>query len=244
MKRKGGNLQQKAGKKSRTKTRRGFSSVPRTRGASVMGEMKYFDTELGATVIAETNDWTGTELDPTTFNTLFAPTVGSAINQRIGKACKVHKIKMRFQVDAPQQTNQTNADPAANCRIIVYQDKQTNAAQAQGENVMTGGTTDATGMLQFQNINNFGRFRVLFDKNFVLQNPNMSYDGTNVEQCGLAKTFKFTKKFKRPVQVRFNNTNGGSVADIVDNSWHVIGLTDNDDLAPRLMYACRVCYKE
>jgi len=244
MKRKGGNLTQKAGKKSKKQTRKGFSSVARTRGAAVTGEMKYFDTEFGPTAIAETNDWTGTEMDPTTFNTLFAPIVGSAINQRIGKAAKVLKIKLHLQVDAPQQANQTLSKPAANCRIIIYQDTQTNSAQAQGEQVMTGGATDATGMLQFQNINNFGRFRVLMDKNIIIQNPNFSYDGTNLEQNGVARTWKFSKTFKKPVTVRFNATNGGSVADIVDNSWHVIALVDNDDLAPRLMYACRVCYKE
>jgi len=241
--REGGNGKSKRATK-KAKTRKGYSSVARTRGASVTGEMKYFDTQLSLTAIAENNDWTGSELDPTTFNCLFVPQVGAAINQRIGKECKILKIKMRFLLDAPQQLNQTGADPAANCRIIVYCDKQTNAAQAQGENVMTAGVSDGTGILSFQNIDNFGRFAVLMDKTLNIQNPNMSYDGTNIEQAGLSKTFKFTKKFKIPMKVRFNNTNGGTVADIVDNSLHVIGICDNDDLAARLSYYSRVCFKE
>lgn len=226
------------------KTRKGFQSVARTRGAQVQGEMKYFDTEKSISAIVETNDWTGTEQDPTTFNTLFVPVVGAGINQRIGKSAKILKLKMRFLVDAPQQTNQTLTDPAADIRLIVYLDKQTNAAQAQGEQVMTGGVSDGTGILSFQNIDNFGRFQVLMDKSITLQNPNVSWDGTNIEQQGVAKMFKWSKNFKKPIVVRFNATNGGTVADIVDNSLHVIALTDNDDLAPRLSYYSRVCFKE
>lgn len=228
----------------KVKTRKGFSSVARTRGASVTGEMKYFDTQLSLSAISEDNTWANTEQDPATFLTLFVPVTGAGINQRIGKACKVLKLKMRFLIDAAQQLNQTGADPASAVRIIIYIDKQTNAAQAQGENVMTAGSSDATAILSFQNIDNFGRFQVLLDKTIHLQNPNMSYDGTNIEQAGLSKTFKFTKKFKKPLQVRFNATNGGTVADIVDNSLHVIALCDNDDLAPRISYYSRVCFKE
>jgi len=231
-------------KKSKTHNRRGYSSVPRTRGAAVTGEMKYFDTQLSLSAVSEDNTWANTEVDPATFLTLFVPVVGAGVNQRIGKSAKVLKLKMRFLLSCVAQANQTGADPGTTVRVIVYQDKQTNASQAQGENVMTGGSSDATGILSFQNVDNFGRFIVLMDKTLTLQNPNMSYDGTNVEQAGLEKTFKFTRKFNRPVEVRFNATNGGTIADIVDNSFHVIALCDNDDLAPQISYYSRVCYKE
>lgn len=230
-------------KKKRRTNRKGFSSVARTRGAAVTGEMKYFDTTYSGAIV-ENHDWTGSEADPATFLTLFDPIVGAGVNQRIGKSCKVLKIKMNMSVVCPLQTNVTGTDNAADIRIIVYQDKQTNSAQAQGEQVMTAGTGDANGYLAFQNIDNFGRFRVLMDKMFTLQNPNLSWDGTNMEQQGLGKTWKFSKSFKKPVVVRFNNTNGGTVADIVDNSFHVIAITDNDDLVPTLTYNCRVNYKE
>ena len=72
----------------------------------------------------------------------------------------------------------------------------------------------------------------------------MTYDGTNVEQAGLSKPFKFNITFKKPINVRFNNTNGGTIADIVDNSLHLIALTDNDNLAPAISYYSRVDYKE
>lgn len=224
--------------------RAGYSSVARTRGASVQGEMKYFDTEVAGGAIPSIAAWTGTEFDPTTFNTLCVPTVGAAINQRIGKAIKVMKIKINGIITVAAQSDAAAADGGSKVRLILYQDKQTNAAQAQGEQVMTPSTAAANAPNVFQNIDNFGRFVVLKDKTIIMENPNLTYDGTNVEQNGILKPFKFTVKFKTPVQVRFNATNGGSVADIVDNSFHVIANCSSTGLLPNINYVCRVCYKE
>lgn len=210
----------------------------------VAGEMKHFDSTLLGTSVSEDHTWANSNLDPTTLNTLFAPSNGAGETQRIGKACKVMQIRMRFHLQSAQQTNQTVADPSCDCRIIVFQDLQTNAAQATGAQVMTAGANDFNGILQFQNVDNFGRFKVLMDKTVNLQNPTMTYDGTNIEQSGISKVWKWSKKFKTPIVVRFNNVNGGTVADIVDNSFHVIGLCNNDELVPQLSYQCRFGFKE
>lgn len=241
--REGGQGKQKRATK-KPKTRKGFQSVARTRGGAVTGEMKYFDSSLANTAIPANNDWTATEFDPTTLNTLFVPVVGAGVNQRIGKACKVLKIKIRGQIVCSAQIDQTAADAPCLVRLVLHQDKQTNSAQAQGEQVMTTQGDDALAINTFQNIDNFGRFDVLMDKTISIQNPNMSYDGTNIEQAGLIKHWKFTKVFKKPVNVRFNATNGGSVADIVDNSFHVIANCNQAGLVPNLNYVCRICYKE
>jgi len=243
MKRKGGALERN-GKRKKPRARKNTSSVARTRGAAVTGEMKYFDSTLLGTSVSEDHTWANSNLDPTTLNTLFAPSNGAGVTQRIGKACKVMKLRMRFHLQSAQQTNQTVADPSCDCRIILFQDTQSNAAQPAGTLVMTGGSNDYNGILQFQNIDNFGRFKVLMDKTINLQNPTMTYDGTNIEQSGISKVWKFTKKFKVPVTVRFNAVNGGTIADIVDHSWHVIGLCNNDELIPQLSYQARFCFKE
>lgn len=237
------------------RTRKGFSSVARTRGASVTGEMKYYDTELGLTAIPASVDWTATELDPSTTQEpvpvatplgLFQPTIGSGVNQRIGKSCKVLGIKLNGLINVPQQADQTTTDAGLTCRVILYQDMQTNSAQAQGEQLMTDPTTNsaAVAVNTFQNINNFGRFRVLKDKFYTFNPPTITYDGTNIEQMGALRQFKFKKRFKNPIIVRFNATNAGTIGDIVDNSFHVIANCNNAGLVPSLAYNCRVTYKE
>jgi len=209
-----------------------------------MGEMKYFTTELAATAIPSVAAWTGTEFDPTTFNTLCVPIVGAAINERIGKQIKILKIKVNGLITVAPQADATATDAGTKIRLILYQDKQTNSAQAQGEQVMTPSTNASNAPNVFQNIDNFGRFQVLKDKTILMDSPSISYDGTNIEQSGLVRNFKFSIKFKEPVAVRFNATNGGSVADIVDNSFHIIANSSSASLVAGIQYVSRVCYKE
>lgn len=86
--------------------RSGYATVARTRGVYSKGEMKYFDTERSVTAIPASTDWTATEFPPNvgTPTTLVVPTVGSAINQRIGREIKVYKIKIRGNITMDPQT--------------------------------------------------------------------------------------------------------------------------------------------
>ena len=114
------------------------------------GEMKYFDTTRTSNAIVAVSAgsaWpAGTMQDPgTTINLgaaavanplcLFAPTVGSALNQRIGRSVLVRKVKMRGQVILPAAltlatTWQSSAPyPPVKVRLLLVQDMQTNAAQ-------------------------------------------------------------------------------------------------------------------
>lgn len=238
-----------AKKRARTgrTNRRGFSSVARTRGAAVTGEMKYYDTAVAATALAASAGWTGTEFDPAVEGTLCVPVVGAAVNQRIGKAIKIMKIKIRGTLSVAAQAGQVTGDTPTVIRLILHQDMQTNSTQAQGEQVMTAAASAAVAVNTFQNIDNFGRFRVLTDKTITIENPNMAGEVgvPNIIQAGLSRNFKITHNFRKPVVVRFNATNGGTFADIIDNSFHLICNASNvSALAPNINYVARVCYKE
>ncbi len=240
--------QNKPFKKPRTtpreQTRVGYSTVARTRGVYAKGEMKYFESALIAKAIPASVDWTATEMDPTTQNCLFVPQQGSSIQQRIGQKATLHKLKIRGSIVVPPQANKTVTDSASQIRLILYQDMQTNGSFSQGENLMNSQAASAIITVNsFQNVDNFGRFKVLKDKTLFLQNPNISWDGTNMEQQGLIKSFKLNVNFKTPIQVRFNATNGGTVADIVDNSFHLIAATTSATLVPDLTYAVRASFK-
>ncbi len=232
------------GRRAGVVPRAGYTTVPRTRGWAAQGEMKYFDSSRAAIALTASADWTGTEVDPATLNTLFVPTQGAAINQRIGQGCDIHKIKIRGTINVPAQVNLTAASTASIVRIILVQDMQTNASQVQGETIMDSFGDSVRNIHAFQNVDNFGRFRVLKDRKINMQDPNISWDGTNMEAMGLTKIFRLNCNFATPIRVRFNATNGGSIADIVDNSFHVIAMATNISLAPTILYTCRVCFKE
>lgn len=206
-----------------------------------ISERKYFDSELSASaIVAVTTSWAGSELDPATLS-LFNPINGTDFNNRVGRKLQVKSLKIRGFINVAAQTNQAAVDSSALIRCLLVMDKQTNAAQLNGEDVISSGAASvATAM--FQNPAFFGRFRVMKDKRWVIQNPSVSWDGTNIEQAGLIKPFEWIVKFRKPLYVHYNGTNGGTVADVIDHSFHLIAGTTNTDLAPTMSYKCRTTF--
>lgn len=240
--------------------RAGYGSVARARGAAVTGEMKYYDTESTSVAIAAvTTTWVaGTMNDPQasvnlgdaavgTPLCLFAPKVSAALNGRIGRKVKVMKIRVRGLINIPPQAAQAASDTSCEIRLALVMDTQSNASQMTGAQLFndTAGGANAT-IHSAQNPNNFGRFRVLKEKVFVMQNASMTGSPTaaDVVVSGLVKPFKMECKFKVPVQVNFNATNGGTVADIIDNSFHIVVGSNNISYVPTVSYYTRTCYKE
>lgn len=224
----------------RRKTTGQFKSQARlTR--SVITERKYFDAEVNNTTIATSaSTWAGAEIDPAAL-CLFAPITGDDISNRTGRKVQVLSIKVRGFFDVSNQTNATDADKAYVGRIILVQDKQTNAAQLNAEDVITSGAANVAVMM-YQNPAFFGRFKILKEFYWEMQSPTLTYDGTNIEQSGLIKHFSLNHKFIKPMVVHYNGTNGGTVADVVDNSFHIIALTNNANLLTTVNYKVRTTF--
>lgn len=238
--------------------RAGYSSVARTRGAAVKGEMKYYDTSLTATaLVATTTTWVaGTMQDPTgSINLgdpslipqcLFAPKATASLNGRIGRATNMMKIKLNGLISVPPQAAQAAADASTEVRVMLVMDTETNSAQMTGAQLMNDAFDPSGTLNSFQNPNNFGRFRVLKEKRFSISNLSITgvAVGNTVIQAGTARPFKMSHNFKKPVQVRFNATNGGTVADIINNSLHIVAAVNDATYVPTLSYYTRVSYKE
>lgn len=237
--------------------RRGTGIVKRT---VLPNEAKVFDCENTCTALAATTTtWVaGTIVDPTsTINLgaaavatplcLFAPTVGSSLNQRVGRSVRVTKIKIHGDINSAPQAAQNQAEANTQIRIILVQDMQTNAAQMTSAALMNGSSASANVTLNsFQNPDNFGRFRVLKEKWFKISNLNLAGSPTTADviQGGMRIPFKMTCNFKYPVEVQFNNVNGGTVADLTTNSFHLLAACDSTAYAPTLFYYSRVMFEE
>ncbi len=239
--------------------RQGYGGVARAQGAAVVGEMKYFDCERDADPIAAcTTTWVaGTMQDPdTTINLgsaavanplcLFAPTVGAALNQRIGRKVKVLKIKLHGLMHFSTAAGTNAPKNGTAIRMMLVQDCQTNAAQMTGAQLMNDAASPSSTLMSFQNPNNFGRFKVLKEKRYILDDPNITgtVAGADIVFNGKKLNWKLTATFKTPIDVHFNATNGGTVADIVDNSFHIVCAADTVTYTPLITYYSRVCYKE
>lgn len=221
--------------------------VPRTMGAFAQTETKYFDSFLSASNIAESADWTGTEVDPATLLNLFNPVEGSDLDNRVGRKVLVKRIAMRGVITATTEADQADVLALPQVRLILFQDMQTNGSQAQGEQVMAspGAATTALTFCTFQNTANFGRFRVLRDVVIRLGQQVTATDGTNTSSQNMQHIpFKLTFRFKQPVAVRFNATNGGTIGDIVDNSFHLLAQKSGANFTHQISYQCRTYYKD
>lgn len=230
------------------KGRPGYSSVARTRGAAVQGEMKYFDSELAGASVNTSDSWNACYADPTAqpvanIDCLFCPTQGAGINQRIGKCAKLEKIRIYGQVTRGGVDAGSVGLQGGSVRVILFQDMQTNSARVNTNVLMKASTTGNTtvGVHMPQSTDGFGRFRVLKDKLYTLDNPNMTNFNDSNE---IVKHFKWTIRFKQPIEVHFNATNGGTIADIIDHSFHLAANTDIPGSLATISYHCRCCFKE
>lgn len=225
--------------------RTGFRTVARTRGwAAVKGETKYFESFRAAVALVATADWTNTEFDPVSTagqNGLFSPPQGTGIGERIGRRCRVKKIRIRGQVLLT--TGVALGDGPFDVRIVLVQDKQTNAAQAQGEQVFAyggAGTPAATnGINLMQSTATFGRFKILKDVRLCSGDYNYTAAG-NGNQVWIP--FKFSVKLNQIVN--FNTTTTGTITDVVDNSFHIMANCTNVTAAPTIAYVSRVVYDD
>lgn len=242
-KQKGEYRERKNGKRPRTSG--GYTAKPTY--VARLTERKYFDSLLSAAAIATSTDWTGTELDPATANALFTPGPGTGINQRVGRKVNVLGLRIRGNLNAPSQVTQASGDHGVVVRVICYQDRQTNGAQSQGEDVMVAPAT-ATSLLATQSmmsLANLGKFNILKDKIYKFEQPSIANDAAttgNLTQTGQTIPFKYNIKFKKPITVHFNATGGTTVADIVDNSFHIIGTCSNNAMAVTMNYQCRTVF--
>jgi len=233
------------------------SYVQRSPGGQIVADNHYFDgqtIQTGLPINPITISWAGCEADAysgagtgtLSMNCLFAPLMGDDIQNRQGRKVFVQTIRIRGYISIPPQATQATADSACRVRLILYHDKQTNAASTGSENVIGSGYQVPV-LEQFQNLLNIGRFNVLKDKSFLLQRPSIANDTGatgGLVQSGLKQLFKFT--VKPNMWVNYNATNGGTVADVIDNSWHMIAAADTGggvNMTPTLYYKVRTVFK-
>jgi len=228
----------------------GYDSVARTRGAAVTGEMKYYDVGASAAVLSADTSWTGCAILPAVSGCLFAPIQGPAVDQRIGKSCKVLYLKIRGHIELTSQTAQGAPKPGCFARLLVVQDMQPNAVIFDPNLLMADGPSAALTVNGYQDYNQFGRYKVLKDKIIVLNDPNLvgTVAGSTVANGGIIRPFKFNIKFKVPVEFRFNAAGGGTFASLVNNSFAIACASNRppgvNEPQMVLTYISRVCYKE
>ncbi len=218
------------------RTRRPSSNV-RTGGFTGI-EVKFLDSSVVGTSVLAPTDAAGAEVDPSTLLALNAIAQGDGESNRDGRRCVLKNVYVTGHIRCPKQANQTAGDDSAQIFVALVWDKQTNGAQLNSEDVYTNpGANAQTAAVPLRNLQYSQRFQVLDTVALDFSGPTIAYDGTNVEQSGLVKPFKLSKKINIPCQ--YTGTTG-VVANIADNSLHIIAYASNVDLVPIIDYNARV----
>lgn len=201
-------------------------------------EKKFYDTALQATAIGVAADATGGEFDPSATSMITTPVQGTTEQNRDGKKIVCKYIEIIGSVDQIALVNQTAMQQYNQAFVAVVLDTQSNAAQMNSEDCFKNIVASSDGNAQpFRNLLFGPRFRILKSQRFYFGANNASYDGTNIEIGGQSRGFKWFIPMKNMV-INFNAGTTASIANVTDNSVHVIAYANGAGL--RLNYGARL----
>lgn len=214
-------------------------------------ELKAWDTNIDNEVVSPDGNWIATILDPDTYDTLSAPEVGAASNQRVGRRIRIKSIQIGGC--ARMQATVLAEDPPGFGQVLValVLDTQTNGAQMRGEDVYE--TRHEVGLLSIPELvctparvlAGMSRYKVL--KKVLLDFPQGIPVRKRFDESGEAlynqapQTLTFQINLELDLEVAFNSDEF-SVAGVTDNSLHVIACRNSTAGSCRLYYISRIRY--
>jgi hypothetical protein len=208
-------------------------------------EKKFLDTSISGVAIAATADCTGAEMDPTgsgCTGTLSCPAQGDSEQQRNGKKFTIDSLILKGFVVQPASISSA---PFASAKVFVavVLDTQTNAAQLNSEDVFKSlAATISTNVDPMKNLLFGKRFRLLKTQVYDLTPVGVSSGASGVFTAnGVRRDFDWYIPFKGGLPVECNATATATVANVIDNSLHVIAYATSGDCT--MSYNARIRFQ-
>ena len=233
----------------RRRARRAFRKANWQWGGYLGVEKKFYDCALSSALVTQNANFTGCMLDPVAIpivgvNCLNAPTQGNTVTTRVGAKYNIISIWIGGQMTLTAQQNQTAAPPSSTVFWALVMDKQTNGAQCNSEFIYQNPSANlaVSSLSPVRNILYSKRFKVLKTWNTVLM-PNFSGDSVANHQDvgGVSFPFEYFKSFKKPIRVE-TIANGGTVADIMNYSFHMVACANGGGVL--CSYNCRIRFTD
>lgn len=204
-------------------------------------ERKFYDTGLAATALTAPTDASGGEFDPSATSMISTPAVGDGEQNRDGKQIRCLFLQINGSVALGAQEGVVDPIGGTNVFVSVVLDTQSNAAQMNSEDCYKNTIASATLAANPQRNLLFGkRFRILKKALINLDPPSIAYQGANsFTWQGIRRQFKWFIPL-RGLQINFNAGTTASIANVIDNSLHVIAYTNNVAGVPTISYNARL----
>jgi len=168
---------------------------------------------------------------------------GDGPNKRIGRAFRITRVELHGSFCQLAFNSLASGPYGSTAYVAVVQDTQTNGAACLSQeifkNILGSETGDgsATQTCLHLNLLNEPRFRILAERHIDFPPPPISWNGTNITAAGDYRVFQID--LDTNINVHCTDGSGPSIANIVDNSLHVIAFA-NSSIGVGLAYNCRI----
>lgn len=201
-------------------------------------ELKFYDTGLAATAISAATGLTGAEMDPSATSMISTPVQGATASNRIGKQILIKSVQVKGGVTIPQLEDGVNPPPGNKVYVALVLDTQTNVAQLNSEDVFTNPSGDITcNNVPMRNLLFGERFRILKSQIFDGDYHNVSVEADNLHSAS-GKVLDFEWFVPVQLPVHFNAGTTASIANVIDNSLHVVAFSQQ--AGTFLAYSARI----
>lgn len=175
------------------------------------------------------------EMDPAATSTIFAPTKGDGLSNRDGDRVIIKSIEFHGCIQEVKLQDQADPPPHVGVTVAIVQDRQTNGAQLNSEDVFDNpGATADLNMSLIRDQGRISRYKIL--KKWVIECPlrTGTTDGANTAAYAEQFThFDWYKKVNIPVSFIGDL---GTIADCQTNSLHVLAFATDVTTNPVLHY--------
>jgi len=190
-------------------------------------EKKFFDTAVASTNIASAAAMTGGEYDPTALPgavaCLSAMAQGDGEQNRDGRKAVIKSCLVKGRLSRPAVEAGSAPGPPCTIFLALVLDTQTNGLQLNSEDVYKNLAATATGStIPIRNLAFGDRFKILRTETIRMDEEAAGGVTDSNAACGLAKCFEWYVPMD--LQVNFNSGTTAVIANVIDNSIHVIAF--------------------
>jgi len=224
--------------------RRALAQIANMRTAGFLGiETKFYDTYRAPVAVVSPTDCSGGEYDPSATSMISTPAQGDGETNRDGKRIVIKSVQIKGQITT--SAVELAAGPYVGCKVFIalVRDTQSNAAQLNSEDVFKNWSGDATlAACPLRNLLYAERFEVLKTELLDLTPNALSHVAADAfSYPGGSATFEWFKTLELPVN--FNAGTTATIANVVDNSLHVIAFTSSTQSTPLISYNSRIRFQ-
>lgn len=203
-------------------------------------ERKFYDTSLVSANIASPTDATGGEQDPSATSMITTPAQGDGEQNRDGKQIICDFVEITGNVIKGALETQPNPELGTRVYLACVLDTQSNGAQLNSEDVYknTGASQNLATAVQ-RNLLFGKRFKILKKEVFDF-NPFIGATGANdFASNAMSQSFNWFIPLNN-LKINFNAGTTASIANVIDNSIHMIAFSNQTTPQQTLSYNARL----